>query len=130
SEGQGFTVERRRTPRIEEWRTRGRSTRRAAAAGAIRMSRTLGAAMTRRREVGAAEAYNVFWSSLIFLAFGLLFLKYPKSIAIPIGVLAVWFAVTGLVQAWRLYARETARQTADTVEDKTDLPSQREHRHA
>ena len=121
-----FTTERRRSPGIDEWRGRGRTTRRAAAAGAIRMGRTLGAALTARREVGAAEAYNVFWSSLIFLSLGLLALKYPKAIALPIGVLLVWFAVAGLFQSWSLYRRETA----DTVEDKKELPEQGTRRHA
>jgi cardiolipin synthase len=96
-------VERRRGQRIEDWRIHGRSTRRAAAAGAIRMGRTFGAALTLRREVGAAEAYNLFWSSLIFLGVGLLAFKWPKVIAMPFAVLAVWFAVAGLFRAWRLY---------------------------
>jgi cardiolipin synthase len=96
-------VERRRSPRLEDWKTRGRTTRRAASAGAIRMGRTLGAALTARREVGAAEAYNLFWSSLIFLSFGLLAYKWPKAIAMPFAVFAVWFALAGLFRAWRLY---------------------------
>ena len=96
-------VERRRSPRLEDWRARGRTTRRAASAGAIRMGRTLGAALTARREVGAAEAYNLFWSSLIFMALGLVALQWPRAIAFPFGVLAVWFAVAGLFRAWRLY---------------------------
>lgn len=96
-------VERRRGQRIEEWRMHGRSTRRAAAAGAIRMGRTLGAALTARREVGAAEAYNLFWSSLLFLAIGAVALQWPKAIAYPFGVLGVWFAVVGLYRAGRLY---------------------------
>jgi cardiolipin synthase A/B len=96
-------VERRKTPRFEDWRTRGRTTRRAASAGAIRMGRTLGAALTARREVGAAEAYNLFWSSLIFMSFGLVAWQWPKAIAYPFAVLAVWFALAGLFRAWRLY---------------------------
>ena len=96
-------VERRKTPRLDDWRTRGRTTRRAASAGAIRMGRTLGAALTARREVGAAEAYSLFWSSLIFLSLGLLAYKWPKAIAMPFAVLAVWFALAGLFRAWRLY---------------------------
>ena len=96
-------VERRRAPRMEDWRARGRSTRRAATAGAIRMGRTLGAALTARREVGPAEAINLFWSSLIFLGFGLLALFIPEAISMPFGVLAVWFALAGLFRAWRLY---------------------------
>ena len=121
-----WTVERRKTPRIEEWRARGRSTRRAAAAGAIRMGRTLGAAITKRREVGAAEAYNLFWSSLIFLILGLIALEWPKAIAVPLGVLAVWFAVAGLFQSWRLYHREVADKTAD----RSDGVHAGERRHA
>jgi cardiolipin synthase len=124
-----FTVERRRTPRIEEWRARGRSTRRAAAAGAIRMGRTLGAAITKRREVGAAEAYNLFWSSLIFLGLGLLALKYPKAIAFPLGMLAVWFAAAGLFQAGRLYRRET-RQPVEKTEDRPEVVAARKRHHA
>src|SRR5687767_863775 len=97
------SVERRRKPRLEDLRTHRRTASRAAAAGAIRMGRTFGAALTLRREVGAAEAYNLFWSSLIFLSFGLLAFKWPKAIAMPFAVLAVWFALAGLFRAWRLY---------------------------
>jgi cardiolipin synthase A/B len=148
----GPLVERRRFPRvpIDQLRHRGRSTTRAATAGAIRMGRTLGAAITKRREVGAAEAYNLFWSSLIFLGLGLLAFKYPRAIAMPIAVLAVWFAVSGLFQSWRLYRREAAvetrreaavetpreaaaetdRETVEPVEDRPDVVDGRKHRHA
>jgi cardiolipin synthase len=127
---EGHSVERRSKPRMEDWRTRGRSTRRAAAAGAIRMSRTLGAALTRRREVGPAEAINLFWSSLIFLALGLLALMVPKAISLPFGVIAVWFAIAGLFQAWRLYSHETRRQTTERVEDRRKTAHPGRHRHA
>jgi cardiolipin synthase len=111
----GRPIERRRAPRttIADWRARGRTTRRAATAGAIRVGRTLGAVITKRREVGAAEAYNLFWSSLIFLTLGLVALEWPKVLAFPLGVLAVWFAATGMFQAWRLYHRETTEKMED-----------------
>ena len=118
---EGRTIERRRTPRMEDWRNRGRTTRRAAAAGAIRIGRTFGAAITKRREVGAAEAYNLFWSSLLFLVLGVTFLKWPKWIAYTLGVLAVWFAVAGLFQAWRLYRRDTRRETTEKTEDSREV---------
>ena len=124
------SVERRKTASLDDLKTRGRTTRRAASAGAIRMGRTLGAALTSRREVGAAEAYNVFWSSLIFLAMGLVFLKWPKGIAYPIGVLAVWFAVSGLFHAWSLYRRDQIRQTADRVGDSQEVSESRTRHHA
>jgi cardiolipin synthase len=98
--------ERRQRQRLDDLRRRGRTTARAASAGAIRMGRTLGAALTARREVGPAEAINLFWSSLIFLGLGLLALFVPEAIGIPFGVLAVWFAVAGLFRAWRLYSKE------------------------
>jgi cardiolipin synthase A/B len=120
------SVERRRKPRIEEWRTRGRGATRAAAAGAIRMGRTLGAALTRRREVGPAEAINLFWSSLIFLALGVLALLVPKAISLPFGVIAVWFAIAGLFQAWRLYRREAVQP----IEDRRKASHPGTHRHA
>ena len=129
----GQPIERRRTPRtMAEWRSRGRSTRRAAAAGAIRIGRTLGVAITKRREVGAAEAYNLFWSSLIFLALGLIALEWPRAIAFPLGVLAVWFAVAGLFQSWRLYHRDAAgtAEVADRTEDERRVEHSGERRHA
>jgi cardiolipin synthase len=112
------SVDRRRRPRLEEWKAHGRSTRRAATAGAIRMGRTLGAVLTARREVGAAEAYNLFWSSLIFLAIGAVALWWPKVIAYPFGVLGVWFAVVGLYRAGKLYYRHRAesRQVVERQE--------------
>ena len=120
------TAERRRTPRMHEWRTRGRSTTRAAAAGAIRMSRALGAALTSRREVGPAEAINLFWTSLLFLGMGVLAFAVPKAISMPFGVLTVWFAVAGLFRSWVLYRRETAERKADSSE----VPDPRKHRPA
>jgi cardiolipin synthase len=90
------------------------------------MGRTLGAALTKHRPLGAAEAYSLFWSSLIFLGLGLLALKYPKAVAMPLGVLAVWFAVSGLIQSWHLYRRETVEK----VEDSREVADARTHKHA
>lgn len=87
---------------------RGRSTRRAATAGAIRLGRTLGSALTARREAGPAEASNLFWSSLVFLGLGILALVLPEAVALPLGVVGIWLALAGLFHAWRLY-RERRR---------------------
>ena len=106
---------RRRVSRI--WRARGRTTSRAAAAGAIRMGRTLGAALTARREVGAAEAYNLFWSSLIFLSLGLWRCNTPRRSPTRLRVLAVWFALVGLFRAW-----------PGALAARTDVPGETERR--
>ena len=87
-------------------RVRGRAggARRAATAGAIRLGRTLGTALTARREAGPAEASNLFWSSLLFLVLGAMALVVPEAVAIPLGVIAIWLSIAGLFQAWRLYS--------------------------
>jgi cardiolipin synthase len=110
------SVERRRRPRLEDWKAHGRSTRRAATAGAIRMGRTFGAVLTARREVGAAEAYSLFWSSLIFLAVGAVALQWPKAIAYPFGVLGLWFALVGLYRAGKLYYEHRSEVQPETTE--------------
>jgi hypothetical protein len=94
------------------------------------MGRTLGAPITRRREVGPAEAINLFWSSLIFLSLGVLALFVPKAISLPFGVIAVWLAIAGLFQSWRLYARETTPETAERIEDRRKARHQEKHRPA
>ena len=96
-------IARQRPTGMAELRGRGRTSRRAAAAGVVRMGRTLGAVLTARREVGPAEAISLLWSSVLFLAFGLVALFLPKAVAIPAGVLSVWLALTGLFRSWRLY---------------------------
>ena len=106
-------IERRARPRMAELRTRSRTTRRAATAGAIRVSRTLGAALAARREVGPAEAISLFWSSALFLLFGLLAVLAPRAVALPIGVLALWMALAGLSRAWHLYREAAEREAAE-----------------
>jgi cardiolipin synthase len=90
------------------------------------MSRALGAALTSRREVGPAEAINLFWTSLLFLGMGVLAFAVPKAISLPFGVLTVWFAVAGLFRSWVLYRRETLERKVD----KRELPEPTKRRPA
>jgi cardiolipin synthase len=93
------------------WRTRrgtGR-TRRAATAGALRMGRTFGAALTARRALGAAEAATLLWGVLLLAGLGLVGLKWPRGLAYPIGVFLLWLAASWLLQSvklWRLRSRD------------------------
>jgi cardiolipin synthase A/B len=95
----------------QRWRTRrgtGR-TRRAATAGALRMGRTLGAALTARRGLGAAEAATLLWGVLLLGALGFVGLNWPRVLAYPIGVFLIWLAVSWLLQSvklWRIRSRE------------------------
>ena len=87
-------------------------TRRAAAAGAIRIGRTFGAALTARRALGAAEAGSLIWGVLLLGALGFVGLKWPKGLAYPFGVFFLWVAISWLVQAVSLLRHR----------DRTELP--------
>lgn len=95
------------------WARRARTggTRRAAAAGAIRMGRTFGAALTSRRALGAAEAGSLIWGSVLLGVLGFVGLKWPKVLAYPFGAFFVWVTVSWVIQAVRLL---TGRRTAAT----------------
>jgi cardiolipin synthase len=88
-------------------------TRRAAAAGAIRFGQTFGAALTARRELGAAEAGSLVWGVILLGALGFVGMKWPKGLAYPIGVLFLWLALGWLIQAVKLWRhRERAAAPA------------------
>jgi cardiolipin synthase len=97
--------------------------RRAAAAGALRMGRTFGAALTARRALGAAEAGSLIWGLVLLCTLGVVGLTWPKALAYPVGVFLIWVAVSWGIQAVRLIVRrrgagtelqgqETRRETA------------------
>ena len=88
-------------------------TRRAAAAGAIRIGRTFGAALTARRALGAAEAGSLIWGVVLMAALGFVGLKWPKGLAYPFGVFFLWVAVSWLVQGIKLLRHR----------DRTELPT-------
>ena len=94
-----------RVSRTDQWR-QGKGTgrtRRAAAAGAMRMGHTFGAALTARRSLGAAETVTLVWGIAVLAALGAVSLKWPRAIAYPLGVLLLWLAVSWLLQAGRAW---------------------------
>jgi cardiolipin synthase len=90
----------------------GRASR--AAAGALRIGNTVGAAFSGRRTLGPAEPGLMFSIALGFLLFTAIALAVPLVITVPLAVLALWIAVTLLVRALRLRKRGAgARQSVD-----------------
>jgi cardiolipin synthase len=81
-------------------------TRRAAAAGALRMGRTFGAALTARRALGAAEAVTLVWGTLLLGALGLVGLQWPRALAYPLGVFLMWIAISWVVQTFKVLRRK------------------------
>src|SRR5690606_10125235 len=80
-----------RTRRARYRRHNGRSSR--AAAGALRLANTMGAAITNRRPLGPAESGSLGSAAALLALFGVLALVWPALIAWPLGVLAIWFAI-------------------------------------
>ncbi len=72
-----------------------------AAAGALRLGNTVGAAISNRRTLGAAESGLMTSIALGFIVLALLALLAPLAITVPLAALALWIAVTLLVRAWR-----------------------------
>jgi cardiolipin synthase len=73
-----------------------------AAAGAIRLSNTIGAAITNRRVLESLEARIVTVSGVALLASAILFAFFPKILVYPTVTLFLWFAVALLCKGYRL----------------------------
>ena len=73
-----------------------------AAAGALRIGNTVGAAFSNRRMLGPAEAGMMFSIALGFLAFAVVVMFVPLAVTVPLALLALWIGVTLLVRAWRI----------------------------
>lgn len=73
-----------------------------AAAGALRIGNTVGAAFGNRRILGPAESGMMFSVALGFVSFAVLALLFPLAVIVPLAMLALWIGVTLLVRAWRL----------------------------
>jgi cardiolipin synthase len=111
-----------RAARPHGWAQRGRTgrTRRAAAAGAIRMGRTFGAALTARRALGAAEFGSLLLGIILFAALGFVGLKWPKGLAYPFGVFFLWIAISWILQSITLLRRREQRATIKTAASRRE----------
>ena len=73
-----------------------------AAAGAIRIGNTVGAAFTNRRVIDAVEARIMLTGGCLLLALAILFSFFPKALAYPVVVLSTWSALALLYKAYNL----------------------------
>ncbi len=73
-----------------------------AAAGALRIGNTVGAAFSNRRTLGPAESGMMLSVALGFIGFAVLALLFPQVMIAPLALLALWIGLTLLVRAWRL----------------------------
>ena len=81
-----------------------------AAAGALRLGNTVGAAMTNRRVLGPAEAGIMVWGAVAILLLVAVGLTWPRLIVVPLAALGLWVGVSLLVRAHLL--RQQQRQAS------------------
>jgi cardiolipin synthase len=91
-----------------------------AAASALRIGNTVGAALTSRRVLGHSEAGIMLKAGLLLTLLAVVLALWPLLIAVPMGVLAAWLGLAFLLRAWRLHQ---AHATHDTPEDRTEHTS-------
>jgi cardiolipin synthase len=88
-----------RRPRL---RRRGTGRARRAAAGAVRLGYSIGAAVAGRRTLGPAEAVLAGRAGVLLLALAVLTLLWPLLTAVPVALAAAWIGLSLVVKAWRL----------------------------
>ena len=79
------------------------------AARIVRLSHTLGAAITNHRELGPAERVIMYWGAALLALLAAVAANWPRAVAFPIAFLCAWIAVSLLVRAIKLH-REIKRQ--------------------
>jgi cardiolipin synthase A/B len=88
-------------------RPRHRRGSRGAAASAMRLANTVGAAVTNHRTLGRAEGRILSLSGLGLVVVGVLAVWWPRAVASPLAVLALW---VGLALMWRSFRLFFVRQ--------------------
>jgi cardiolipin synthase len=88
---------------------RRRASRRAAA-GAIGVGSTIGAAITNRRPLGPAEARVLASSGAILIAFTAAIVWWPKVAAFPLAIVCAWIALSLILAAWKLHSADRERR--------------------
>jgi hypothetical protein len=78
-------------------------------AGAIGIGSAVGAALTRSRPVGAAEARILGGAAVLLIALGVAGFYWPRVLSVPLAILMIWTALSLLARAWQLHrgARRT-----------------------
>jgi cardiolipin synthase len=76
-----------------------------AAAGALRMANTVGAALASHRVLGEMPSGPQLAATVLLVVLAVISFLWPAWIGWPVGVLAAWAAVNMSVRAWRLRKR-------------------------
>jgi cardiolipin synthase len=99
-----------------------------AAASALRIGNTVGAALTNRRVLGVSEAGIAAKFGLLLTVLAVLAVVFPRLVAVPVGIVAGWIGLSLLVRARRLRRRreaEVERPIEAAREEKAAAPERR-----
>ena len=86
-------------------RPRNRRGSRGAAASAMRLANTVGAAVTNHRTLGRAEGRILTLAGLALVVLAVVSALWPRVVATPIAVLAVWVGLALMWRSFRLFTR-------------------------
>ena len=113
-------VERRRDRTRAHRRFRGSASR--AAAGALRIGNTVGAAITNHRVLGPAEAGIMALVALALLGLVTIALLWPLAVALPLSLFGAWIALSLLARAYVLRRQGAAEPEPVTREPDAAKP--------
>jgi cardiolipin synthase len=83
-----------------------------AAAGALRLGNTVGAALGGHRVLAATDVRVVAVAALTVFALAMGVLLFPRVVAFPIGVVGIWIAIALAMKAIRLRSASPPRRAA------------------
>jgi len=87
-----------------------------AAAGALRIANSVGAALTQRRVLGYTSARPLFVATVVLVALAIVAILWPAWIGWPFAVLCAWFALNLGIRGWRV------RRQRQTDQDESGKP--------
>ena len=93
-------------------------------AGAIRVSNTVGAAITSRLVLGAAEAKIMMSGGIILITLAVLAALQPLLLVVPFALIAAWIGISLLIKAYHLRRIGQNRRASDRINDRIE-PSMR-----
>jgi cardiolipin synthase len=96
-----------------------------AAAGALRVGNTVGAAISERRTLEGGERRMVFSGGLALLALAVLWALFPRVVGVPVAVVLGWLGLSLLWKAWRLRTPGATTSPASlptTLDGATGVP--------
>jgi cardiolipin synthase len=78
----------------------GRGSAGRAVAGALRLSNTVGAAITNRRALGPAEATVMTGAGILCLVLAAVAIVWPRFVTVPLAIIGTWIGVVLLGKAY------------------------------